>query len=525
MNIYEAIVIGSGPSGVIGAQKLIDNNINTLLIDAGFDVKESSPLTSNEKQESHNLVDGFHKNLLVQENFKTKFNKNNLIQNKLNSFGYSKYIDFDLSNIDYNPTLLKGGLSNVWGGSILPLRKEDFTDWPIQLSDMKKYYKYAMSYIGAENYDDDLNKIFSLENYDQSHKIDRSIMVDYILGKYKIYKKKLNLNGIFIGNSRIAVEKQSCPYCINCNLNDKFPLIFNSSNNLRKLEKNNLFKYKKNNIVEKIIENEKFITIFCKDLDNNEFKYRCKRLYIGAGFLSTSKIMLDSYKAKNIQINQIEAKDSQYFILPAILLRNLKKNQNKINFSQLFIEIFNKDISNNYAHLQIYTYNNLVDDYIKHKYFLFYKILYPFIKNFIRNRIIFIQGYLHNKDSSKASIKFENINGSQKYKIEIKKNDKTDGVIRKIISLLAYNFYSVGFFPLSFLMRIGKFGAGHHSGATFPMKKIFKKNSSNLWGVPYGFTKVHIIDSSVLPSINSSTITLTVMANAARIADNHNNFK
>ena len=81
---------------------------------------------------------------------------------------------------------------------------------------------------------------------------------------------------------------------------------------------------------------------------------RCKRLYIGAGFLSTSKIMLDSYKAKNIQINQIEAKDDQYFILPAILLRNLKKNQNKINFSQLFIEIFNKDISNNYAHLQIY---------------------------------------------------------------------------------------------------------------------------------------------------------------------------
>ena len=30
-------------------------------------------------------------------------------------------------------------------------------------------------------------------------------------------------------------------------------------------------------------------------------------------------------------------------------------------------------------------------------------------------------------------------------------------------------------FPLSFLMRIGKFGAGHHSGATFPMKKFLKK--------------------------------------------------
>ena len=44
MNIHEAIVIGSGSSGIIGAQKLIENNINTLLIDAGLDKKEHTVL-------------------------------------------------------------------------------------------------------------------------------------------------------------------------------------------------------------------------------------------------------------------------------------------------------------------------------------------------------------------------------------------------------------------------------------------------------------------------------------------------
>ena len=53
MNIHEAIVIESGPSGIIGAQKLIENNINTLLIDAGLDKKEHTVLKLNEENKDN----------------------------------------------------------------------------------------------------------------------------------------------------------------------------------------------------------------------------------------------------------------------------------------------------------------------------------------------------------------------------------------------------------------------------------------------------------------------------------------
>ena len=49
MNIDEAIVNESGPSGIIEAQKLIENNINTLLIDAGLNKKEHTVLKLNEE--------------------------------------------------------------------------------------------------------------------------------------------------------------------------------------------------------------------------------------------------------------------------------------------------------------------------------------------------------------------------------------------------------------------------------------------------------------------------------------------
>jgi choline dehydrogenase-like flavoprotein len=41
---------------------------------------------------------------------------------------------------------------------------------------------------------------------------------------------------------------------------------------------------------------------------------------------------------------------------------------------------------------------------------------------------------------------------------------------------------------------------------------------SDVLGVPSGFTRVHAVDASILPDIPPTTITLTIMANAHRIA-------
>jgi choline dehydrogenase-like flavoprotein len=42
---------------------------------------------------------------------------------------------------------------------------------------------------------------------------------------------------------------------------------------------------------------------------------------------------------------------------------------------------------------------------------------------------------------------------------------------------------------------------------------------SDLLGRPNGFQRIHVVDSSVLPSIAPGPITFTVMANAMRIAE------
>jgi choline dehydrogenase-like flavoprotein len=71
--------------------------------------------------------------------------------------------------------------------------------------------------------------------------------------------------------------------------------------------------------------------------------------------------------------------------------------------------------------------------------------------------------------------------------------------------------------PVSPAMRVGEPGRGYHTGGTFPMRRNPGAFEVDLQGRPTGFSRVHLVDASVFPSLPATTITLSVMANAHRI--------
>jgi len=75
-----------------------------------------------------------------------------------------------------------------------------------------------------------------------------------------------------------------------------------------------------------------------------------------------------------------------------------------------------------------------------------------------------------------------------------------------------------GIYGLPLLGRISDVGQGYHSGGTMSMSKDPIGAQSDIFGRPFSLNRVHVVDSSILPTIPSGTITLTVMANSYRIA-------
>jgi choline dehydrogenase-like flavoprotein len=87
-------------------------------------------------------------------------------------------------------------------------------------------------------------------------------------------------------------------------------------------------------------------------------------------------------------------------------------------------------------------------------------------------------------------------------------------VIKLSIKRLSKYTRKCGLIPIPFLTQIAVPGEGVHFGSWIPMG-----DKSDLLGRPIGSKNIHVVDSSVLPTIAPGPITFTVMANAMRIAE------
>jgi len=72
--------------------------------------------------------------------------------------------------------------------------------------------------------------------------------------------------------------------------------------------------------------------------------------------------------------------------------------------------------------------------------------------------------------------------------------------------------------PIPGLVQLGQPGKGNHLGGSFAMRRDPGRLDTDTLGRVSGWDRLHIVDASVLPSIPATTITLSVMANAHRIA-------
>ena len=162
-------------------------------------------------------------------------------------------------------------------------------------------------------------------------------------------------------------------------------------------------------------------------------------------------------------------------------------------------------------------YNDLFLNAIKNILGFTYPI-FKFPVNELLDRLMLIMGYLHSDSSSTFSIKLQEDKLVMEAKINKNVNKTISGVYKKIFE--NRNLFKA--IPVPGITKIPKPGYGSHSGGSFPMRLKPKDFETDTLGRPTGFSRVHVIDSTIFPGIPATTITLTVMANAYRIASRYN---
>ncbi len=524
-------IIGSGPASVSCALALLKQGIEVTMLDGGLELEtEREKLLHSVRQSPENewndeLLKPFKENTVVD----TRGVPLKLVYGS--DFPYQaveSHLPMKTQGIDILPSLARGGLSNVWGGVVLPYRDSDIDDWPITISDLALYYEAVFKFIDLAAMKDDLENLFPLYSTMPRPLIPSRQTVE-LMRDFNKYSDQLKVNNIYFGYSRLAVRsyaingQSGCVYCGCCLYGCPHELIYNSSFTLMELMKNPDFTYIKDVVVEKVAEAKGEVTIRCREMQSGKaMQFKASRVYLGCGVLPTTRILLESLEAHG---HVIEMQDSQYFVLPLLRYRNVSEVSEEClhTLSQVFIEILDKKISEHTVHLQVYTYNDLYLQLIKNKLNGIYPLFNLPIQAFL-GRLLIVQGYLHSDQSSTASVYLKRGEKNQPscLYLTMNENSQTLKTIRAVADKLILNRKYLRLVPLFRALYMGRFGKGFHSGGTFPMKRHPSAFECDILGRPYGFERVHIVDATTFPSIPATTITLTVMANAYRIASLYN---
>ena len=516
----EDIVIGSGPAGVSAAWALIKQGRNVTMLDVGEQLEiEKSDLRSRlacvnpEEWQTDDIrsytyvrrsgkVDGMH-----------PFGSDIMFRDSVEFFeGQNKN-----PSIGVRPSFAAGGLSNGWGSSILPYRQEDIMDWPASTRELDIHYEALREFMPMAGLADHLMDLFPKLNMSINTALPLSQQAQELLARLELKKERLNQSGIFFGQARQAVN-QECRKCNMCLYGCPYGVIYNATQTRDKLNENTAFSYRKGFCITRFEEDENGVRLWARDIHKQkDIEFTTKRIFVACGVLSTAKLLMNSL---NYFDKPIYLKDSQHFFLP--LLHSWKPGEDldteeTNSLVQLFVEIIDPDSHDKTVHAQLYTFNDLYQADMRKRFGPFAKLFDPLTKQLSR-RLIVAQGFLHSDYSSQIEMRLIR-DGARKYlRMNEKENARTKEAISHIRSKLRKLSREAGLVALTQFAHKGIAGSSFHCGSTFPMRDKPSGLDSDTLGRPAGLQRVHVVDASVLPTIPATTITLSVMANAHRIA-------
>ena len=519
------IVIGSGPAGVAAAAALIDRGLSVTMLDAGGELEPE--IVARVANLARSQPEGWTPAEREAVSGPLRYNSEGAPL-KL-AFG-SDYVYRDVEalqpvtadGVDAYRALSAGGLSVLWGAAVLPYSEQDFTGWPLGSTDMAPHYSSALEMMGLAAEHDGLSKLYPLHARPGAP-LEASRQARFLLERMTQHEAELQRQGIHYGRARLAIrppdaQTGSCVRCGMCLYGCPYGLIYSTQHTLQtRLAASKHFTYLPGYLVRSLRETSGAVTIHAvsrQTLQPRQFE--ASRVYLAAGVLASTAILLESLQA---YAHPIVLKQSDHFLLPLLLRRSSGHvtRERLHTLSQVFIEILDREVTRHGVHLQVYTYNDHYLRMAKDRLGPLFPLAAPLVAPAI-DRIVIIKGYLHSAESAGIRATMDRSAGGAALRLDAVSSPTSRSVIRAVTTLLSRNARRIGASPLRLGLRIGRPGSGVHVGGSFPMQARPARFDTDVMGRPPEFARVHVVDTTVFPTLPAAPPTLTIMANAHRIA-------
>lgn len=508
-------IVGSGPCGLTCAHSLLKRGFDVTMLDYG-----NLPAGAARDGLNPYLTNRNRERLIAVKDMKLgpRSRESDILPSRadfVKDYFYAdaqRYIVSRKTNSIINVSLAFGGLSNLWGGSSLPVVDSDISDWPIRRSDLEPHYREILDWMPWMAERDGLSRLFA---------IDGGTPHDYALGPQaagfladlESSRDALERGGVFFGRAKLAMRRKEGEEAA---LHPHGP-IFNSGVEIRELLKHPRFRYVPDVFVREIQESASSVKIYFERRGSETVEsMEGSRVFVACGSVSTTHIAMKTLKMVD---REIELKTNQNVFLPFLRFRRQQgmTRMKTGNAIQLFLDFRNEDTQGKLVHVQVYEYGEYVIEPVKRIIGrltpLFVSAARPFLE-----RVMIFQYMLHSDLSDRVMVRLAaGADGKNKLDLQGRYNPRTSDACRDAMRSLNRQRRLIGGMAIHWLKIIDPPGGSNHLGCAFPMRATPGPAESDLLGRPGGLKRTHLTDSTVLPSLPGATMTFTAMANAARI--------
>jgi choline dehydrogenase-like flavoprotein len=544
-------VIGSGPAGAAAASTLVAAGCQVDMFEAGTERPRScsdiAARVLREKRENGRLDLQTLQILRYGKSFSTVLasfasfiggmagsNDAQVRKRILGSLYTFENIDTYLPTKNSDPprAIALGGLSNVWGGACYTFSPGLFDDWPVDYEEMSPFYKAALRFLNVDQIDDGLSSAYPAMGHSSSLQ-DRNSgsVVEALLKTWTVNEAKIAELGVHFGRSRLAVnfdKSLGCQHCGHCLTGCPVGAIFNAGQPVKQLQSSPLFALFDGAFVLRFEtgEDDKLQILALRDGEDKIDIFKgYDKVVLAAGTLSSFRLAAQSLGMENARTNVL---DNDMMVLPifAGVWPERMSGEHRFSLSEGAMNIGLDTPSGDRLHAQFYSlqphFLGGVGDLISSLPRIPGKIIRALTSRFAL-AFLYLPGHLSR--NTVARVNATGVNEPWELSFTPSDNPASAELFRHAINKIRGGKL-MSMLPLRFAAKNTPFGFSGHLAGTLPMVQApnpaenpASRLTTDRYGRLAGDQRIVVADAAAFPSLPAQNLTLTIVANAMRVAE------
>ncbi len=526
----DVIVVGSGATGSMAAQTIIEGGGSVLMLDAGRTDRHYAGLLPEQNYLEIRRTDPEQHRYLLGESFESVLASSSSTGAQLTPPRRHVVADVDrflpISSPDFFPmeSLALGGLGSAWGLGCCVFSEAELRAAGLPVAGMKAAYDIVAARIGISGERDDAQPYtFSyLDGIQPSIPLDPTAAVVY--ENYARHRDRMHGDGFYMGRPALALLTESRDGRNATQLRD---MDFYSDAEraawrpwitIETLRKHERFQYAADRFVTRFEEREGEVSVVTLAMGELEERtYRCRRLILASGTLGTARIVLRSQRRPGASLPLL---CNPFAYIPCLVPSRAGRSMPERNTGLAQLELFhdpgerNEDV----AMASIYSYRSLMLFRLLRETPVDLQDARPLMRALTSGLLIMAVQYPESRSPGKyLRLQPDGATPTRDrlhVNYELTRDENARVEWREKLYLRAMR--RLGAWPLRRLYP--GHGSSIHYAGTMPFSDVEKPYTLSSGGRVWGTNKIFVADGSGFAYLPAKGLTLSLMANAHRVA-------